>query len=263
MDALKPHATGSFCWVELGTTDAAAAKQFYGDLMGWQAEDVPMPEGVYSMMLLDGKPAAAMYQLTPEMREQGVPPHWMLYIAVEDADAMAEKIKENGGEVKMAPFDVMEHGRMAVCSDPQGAVFSIWQAKEHVGIMADPGPGTLGWSELATTDAEAAKTFYSNVFGYGLKTSPIGGIEYTELQIDGRSVGGLMEMTEEWKGVPPHWMPYFVVTGADATVQAASSKGADIKVPATDIPGVGRFSLIQDPQGAMFSIIQLSAGVAA
>jgi predicted enzyme related to lactoylglutathione lyase len=124
------HAPGSFCWIELATTDGEAAKKFYGELFGWEAQDNPMGPGmVYTMLKLNGKDVGALYEKGEEMKQ--VPTHWASYVSVESADEIAAKAKSLGGAVIMEPFDVMEHGRMAVITDPTGAVFSIWQDKQH------------------------------------------------------------------------------------------------------------------------------------
>src|SRR3989442_9928121 len=136
MSVVEKHAPGSFCWVELGTTDAKAAKQFYSGLFGWQAHDMPMgPDGFYTMLKIDGKDVGAMYELNKNMREMGVPTHWMQYIAVASADETAGRVKQLGGQGMKGPFDVFDAGRMAVNQDPAGAVFSIWQANRSIGAQ--------------------------------------------------------------------------------------------------------------------------------
>src|SRR5436190_17308530 len=127
------HAPGSFCWTELTTTDGPAAKQFYAELFGWEAQDNPIgPDMVYTMLKVGGKDVAALYQKGPEM--QAVPTHWVSYISVASADEAAAKAKELGGTVIQEPFDVMEHGRMAAITDPTGATFCVWQPNQHKGV---------------------------------------------------------------------------------------------------------------------------------
>jgi predicted enzyme related to lactoylglutathione lyase len=254
------HAPGSFCWAELGTTDSSAAKPFYAGLFGWEIEDKPMgPDFPYTFLKWDGKEIGALYQLTAEQLQMGVPPHWLLYIACADADATAAKATALGGTVLMGPGDVPEAGRFAIIKDPQGAVFGIWQAIQHVGLLVRGEDNTLTWTELATSDRVKAREFYCGLFGYGLKISQMGPVEYTEFQVDGGSIGGMLEMNEEWPpGIPPHWMAYYQVADCDASAAKATELGAAIRVPPTDIPTVGRFAVIADPQGAAFSIIKLT-----
>jgi predicted enzyme related to lactoylglutathione lyase len=120
----------TFCWIELGTTDAAAAKSFYGELLGWTFNDMPAgPDMVYTMTQRDGTTATGLYQLTEEMKSQGIPPNWLSYVSVANVDETAAKAKSLGATIAKEPFDVMEVGRMAVIEDPTGAVFALWQAK--------------------------------------------------------------------------------------------------------------------------------------
>lgn len=251
---------GRFCWFELGTTDVAAAKRFYGNLFGWMAADQPAGPGMtYSMLRLNGKDLGGLYELLPDMRAAGVPPHWMAYVATNSADETAERAKAAGGTIVNGPFDVMDHGRMAVIQDPQGAVFAVWQSKGHGGVQVFGEPDTPCWAELATTDDEAARSFYTSVIGWKADVKSDGPMPYTEwIGSDGSVTGGMLKMTgEQWTGIPPHWMTYFAVADCDASATRAAQNGASVKVPPTDIPHVGRFSVIQDPPGAVFSIIKM------
>src|SRR5262249_3485989 len=167
MSHIEKHPPGAFCWIELATTDQNAAKNFYGKLFGWTVNDFPMgPNDFYSMFQLEGRDTAAAYTIRPEQRSQGVPPHWMIYVAVEDADAATRRAAELGGKVLAAAFDVYTVGRMAVLEDPTGAVFSVWQAKQHKGTGIADVDGTLCWAELSTTDQERASRFYADLFGW-------------------------------------------------------------------------------------------------
>src|SRR6185369_12292299 len=170
---------GTFCWIELGTSDNEAAKSFYTQLFGWDYVDNPMGEhGVYTMLKLNGKDVGGLYKLMPEMVAQGVPPHWMSYVAVTNADEIADKAKAEGAQVMNGPFDVYTIGRMAVIQDPTGAVFSVWQAKEHKGSGVTGQAGSLVWNELGTNDTDKAGQFYSNLFGWTRQSFP-GPFDYT------------------------------------------------------------------------------------
>jgi len=259
MTEVTRHEPGTFCWPELGTTDTAEAKKFYTGLFGWAANDVPAgPDMTYTMLQLSGKNIGALYGQQKEQRDQGVPPHWMSYVSVESADGTARKAKELGGKVIGEPFDVFDVGRMAVLQDPTGATFCVWQPKAHIGTQVVNEPGALCWSELATRDTETAGKFYSDLFGWKRNTRNIGGTTYTEFWREDAPVGGMMEMTKEWGEIPPHWMVYFASADADASASKAKNLGGQVKVPPTDIPEVGRFAVLQDPQGAVFSVIKLS-----
>jgi predicted enzyme related to lactoylglutathione lyase len=251
---------GTFCWIELGTTDQAKAKEFYGRLLGWDFEDSPMPQGGhYTMFKRGGGNIAGMYELSREMHEQqGIPPHWMPYVAVESADAAADRAKQLGGKVTVPPFDVMDVGRMTVVQDPTGAVLSLWQKGNHHGFDEVGDPGSLCWAEIATPDPDRAGSFYAALFDWGKKPSSVGGENYTEFTVNESSVGGMLPMEgAKWEGVPPHWMIYFAVKNCRETADEAVSMGATLELPPTLIPGVGQFALVKDPQGAMFSIVEM------
>lgn len=258
MPTMTTHAPGTFCWVELAADDAEAARRFYTGLFGWTTRDNPIGPGekdIYTVYQKDGQDAAASYGMMQDQRAAGMPPAWMSYVAVEDADATAAKVKELGGTVVAGPFDAMELGRMAFVKDPGGAVFAIWQAKAHPGVGVRGEPGSLGWNELATNDAAQAKAFYGGLFGWQGDTQNMG-MEYTVFSGPTGMTGGMYTLTPEMAGMPPSWMPYFGVEDADAAAAKASSLGATVLKGPDDIPNVGRFALIRDPQGAMFYIIK-------
>src|SRR5262249_14999319 len=153
MASVDKHPAGAFCWIELATTDQKAAKSFYTSLFGWSVTDTPMgPDDFYSIFKLKGREVAAGYTLRKDQRERGVPVHWSLYIAVDNADQAAAKAIEAGGKILMPAFDVMDAGRMAVIHDPTGAVFCIWQPKKSPGIGIAGENGALCWADLSTPD---------------------------------------------------------------------------------------------------------------
>jgi predicted enzyme related to lactoylglutathione lyase len=260
MPEIQKHLPGSFCWAEVGTADARRAKAFYGDLFGWTFDDRPAGAfGVYTMCKLRGKDLAGLYEMPPDLLKKGVPPHWMSYIAVADADAACAKIRQHGGRVEQGPFDVMEVGRMAICQDPTGATFSVWQAKAHSGATVMGEVGTPCWFELATKGVEKAERFYRDVFGWSVKLGT-DGMPYRELTASGASypMGGMMELTPQHGPVPPHWMIYFTVNDCDADAKRCQALGGKVYVPPMDIPTVGRFAVLADPTGATFAIIKLA-----
>jgi predicted enzyme related to lactoylglutathione lyase len=251
-------APGTFCWVELGTSDSAGAKQFYTKLFGWDYVDNPVgPEMIYTMLKLDGKDVGALYQLSPDMASQGIPPHWLSYVSVTSADESAAKAKELGATLMKEPFDVFTVGRMAVVQDPAGAVFALWQAGTHHGAGTYNVPGSFCWNELGTTDPSRASNFYTGLFGWTADTQTFGPMEYTIFQHGKRGAGGMYELTPEMGNVPPNWLVYFAVEDCDEKVELASSLGAKVMKPADDIPGIGRFAILIDPQGAAFAIIKV------
>jgi predicted enzyme related to lactoylglutathione lyase len=260
MPEVTSHAPGSFCWIELGTSDTDGAKKFYSALFGWDPVDMPAgPDMIYTMLKLRGLDIGAMYKLGAEEAKHGIPPHWNTYVAVASADEAAKKATALGGKILAEAFDVMDVGRMAIIQDPQGATFCVWQAKNHIGFRLFGETGSFGWDELWTTDRKKAAEFYKGLFGWGAKEGDMAGTGgvYTEWTNNGQSIGGMLEITPDMGPMPPNWLPYFMVDDCNATADKASSLGAKIFVPPTDIPTVGRFSVIQDPQGATFCIIKL------
>jgi predicted enzyme related to lactoylglutathione lyase len=258
MQETPEYAPGTFCWVELGTTDGEAAKKFYTELFGWTFSDAPAgPDMVYTMLKLDGKDVGGLYQMTGEMTAQGIPPHWLSYASVSSADESATKAGELGATVMKGPFDVMDVGRMAVVQDPTGAVFALWQANRHKGAGIVNVPGAFCWNELATTDAAKDRDFYAGLFGWGKDIMNFGPMEYTMFTNNGKPTAGMFQITPEMAGLPPHWLVYFSVDDCDARTEKATELGATIMKPADDIPGIGRFSILVDPQGAAFAIIKL------
>lgn len=253
-------AIGTFCWPELATRDLQAAKSFYGELFGWQPKEVATSGGNYVIFSAGGRQAAGLCAQGEEQRQRGVPPTWLSYVSVSDADAAATKAKELGAQVLHGPFDVMEEGRMAVVQDPAGAIFAVWQARNHKGISAYLEPGALCWTELATKDAKAAESFYTRLFGWTAKAPSDPAMPYFEWVLDESHFGGMMEISEHWgpnwKEIPSHWMVYFMVKDVDERTARAQALGAAVHVPPRDIPKVGRFAVIADPQGAVFALFQ-------
>jgi len=252
---------GAFCWADLATTDPDGAKTFYAAFFGWGSEDNDMGEaGVYTLLRLNGQEVAGLMTLCEEEKKQGIPPHWNAYVAVDSCDETVRRASELGGTVLAEPFDIPDAGRMAVIRDPQGAVLALWQRDSaHPGAAKlGPVPGSVCWTELATTDAAAAETFYTALFAWKAKDSSIPGVAYTEFMIGERPVAGMRQMTEESGGAPPHWLIYFVVSDCgNAVMQAGELGGSVIKEP-FDIPDVGRITVLADPQGAVFAIIALA-----
>ena len=257
MPEFSSHAPGTFCWPELATTDQKSAASFYRALFEWDVNEQPIgPGGTYAMFQVRGKPIAAAYTLRPEERAHGVPPHWGSYISVASADESAKRAKELGGKILAEPFDVMDAGRMTVVEDPVGAVFMLWQAKRHPGAMILGETGTLCWTELITRDPKAALSFYNRLFGWSSKLGTDGGGEYHELSNGRHPQGGIMALRPEMGNMPPAWTPYFGVENCDAAAKKATQLGGRVYMQPTDIPKVGRFAVIADPQGAVFDIYQ-------
>jgi uncharacterized protein len=246
------HPPGTISWTDLETTDPDGAKAFYAALFGWEYEDLPAGDGAtYSMAKHRGRTAAALSAQRAGDAEQGIPPHWNLYVTVEDVDATAGTVAEAGGQVLAEPFDVFDAGRMAVVADPSGGVLCFWQPGTSIGAEVVNETGAMSWADLATTDAAAAQAFYSAVLGWRfqqMSEEP----PYWVILNGERSQGG---MTVPPPGVPSNWFPYFVVEDVEASGQAAQEAGGTPFLGPIEVPG-GLFTLIQDPQGAPFGILQ-------
>ena len=262
--AAVPH--GRFVWHDLRTTDPDAAKAFYAALFGWDIQDVPMPHGTYRM--ISDRPADEGGQGLggiEDVPQEGVPAHWLGYVTVSDVDAAAEAATSGGGQVHMPPTDIPEVGRFSIVADPSGAVVAPFRSAS--GDLPEPeGPPTAGqfcWDELVSTDAAACEGFYQNLFPWRLEsmTMPSGPEmpEFTyhlfkrgegEAAKDG---AGMLQMPPQAEG-PSHWIPYIAVDDVDALCAKAESLGACIYKQPDDIPNMGRFAVLGDPQGATFAV---------
>ncbi|WP_188193894.1 VOC family protein [Nonomuraea sp. SYSU D8015] len=242
------------CWVDLSSTDVAASARFYGAIFGWEADMVDDPAaGGYGMFVYQGKKVAG---LGPVMAE-GMPSAWNTYVATDDVAALAGRVREAGGTVVMEPMAVFEEGSMAVFRAPDGSHTGAWQAGNHHGAELVNEPVSLCWNELVSRDPAAAERFYSTVFGWRPELLDMGGMKYTEWHSGEPAIAGMMEMPADYpQGTPSFWMTYFAVADLDATTAAAERAGAAVLVRAMDAPP-GPFSALMDPQGAVFSIIQL------
>ena len=243
-------------WVDLSSSDAAASREFYGRLFGWDIHVTEDPQyGGYAIAQVDGKDAAGI----GSTMAPGQPTAWMVYIGTPDAYGVAEKVGAAGGTVVAPPFDVGDQGRMAIFHDPSGAHFGVWQAREMNGFHTGAA-GTFGWAELNSRGVDKAVPFYEQVFGWSSKRSPMGenAPEYIEFQIDGQSIAGGQEMHQMVPAeVPSYWGVYFAVADVDATFSAATEAGARELVSPMDFPG-GRFAIVQDPQGAAFGLLRMA-----
>jgi predicted enzyme related to lactoylglutathione lyase len=255
---MTDYKQGEFCWYELGTRDINAAIRFYTGLMNWGTVSHDMGEmGTYYIFQLEGKEVGAGYQMGGPQFE-GVPPHWMPYVWVDDVYVTAAKVEELGGKLMMPATDMPNIGSMAIVQDPQGAHFAIFRGTEHKGAARLAGkPGSFLWTELMAPDPGAAREFYVKLLGWTFTEMPMGpGMVYTQFMVDGLPAAGMMPMAgPDFEGVPPHWGSYISVADCDASVAQAQKTGAQTLVPPQDIPNIGRFSVLQDPTGAVFSVI--------
>jgi len=258
MAIIEKLTPGSFCWMELATTDQASAKQFYTSLFGWTATDFPMgPAGDYTIFGLKDQDCAAAYTLMKDQLEMGVPPHWGLYIGVVNVDESTALAKELGATILAGPFDVMDKGRMSIVRDPTGAHFCLWQEITSKGIGISGENNSFCWADLNTQDRDAAKKFYSALLGWTFVTGQ-GKDEssYWHIMNGEHGIGGVPPLEFQQPGAPPHWMIYYQVASCDASFEKATSLGARGYMPPTSVDKNVRMAILGDPQGAVFALFQ-------
>lgn len=248
---------GMFCWLDVATREVSHTQAFFRELLGWEYHPVPMPEGDYTMVRLGGKDFGGFMDLSSPKMPQGVPAHISAYVLVENVDAKVSEFTKAGGSVKAPAFDVADMGRMAVVADPFGAVLSLWQPKKTGSGAIDPMTlGAPSWRELMTTNLDGAVNFYRKIFGWKTQSSSNPQFEYVECGLGQQPFAGMMQITKEMGPMPPNWGTYFTVKDCAATVKKAQTKGAMICLGPKEIPTVGTFAVIREPNGIFFNVIQ-------
>ncbi|MGW2832249.1 VOC family protein [Streptomyces sp. NPDC001286] len=247
------HRPGTPCWVSLMVHGLTATEEFYAALFGWEFEPGPHQLGPYVRALLDGYEVAGIGQLPPDRQ---LPIAWTPYLASDDVDLTAETVRLCGGTVGVGPLDAAEAGRLAIGSDPSGAVFGIWQAAAHGGTALTGVPGTPAWNELVTYETAGVAKFYETVFGYEERKVVSADFDYVTLHIDGRPVAGLHGVGNALpRDRGPHWTTYFEVADADEAAARLTDLGGHVLRPPKDSVH-GRVATVADPEGALFSLIQ-------
>jgi uncharacterized protein len=258
MPRIEQHAPGTINWVDLVSTDLEAASGFYTSLFGWEIEDMPMPGGggVYRFFRQDGRDVAAAGSMPPEMSDQGIPSHWNVWVAgdADDADEVVAKAAAAGGQVLMPPMTLGPSGRLAMIADPGGAAVGVWEAGEHIGAGVVDEPGAMTWWEVNTRAFEESKRFYGQVFGWTAEALAAPDVNYVLWKLDGRTVGGMLEMTEQWGDIPAHWMAYFAARDTDELAKRATEVGGSVGAPPFDA-AYGRIAVLVDPAGGHFSVV--------
>jgi predicted enzyme related to lactoylglutathione lyase len=239
---------GKFVWFELVAQDAKKAQAFYGEVLGWKVQPVPLANMTYEMI----SAAGTMMGGYAPFKAAGKPPHWISYVSVEDVDATVKAATANGGKVIDAPYDIPGVGRTARIADPQGAELCPFRGKEMDPPDVLPPNGGWCWNELHTRDLRGALAFYEKVVGFSHRPVPDAQIAYQILSRDGIDRGGVTDMG----GERPHWLPYVAVDDADGTLARAKRLGGTICAGPQDIPNVGRFGVLQDPTGAALAVLK-------
>lgn len=241
---------GEPTWIDLATPDVEAAKSFYKQIFGWDFFDTGEDFGHYQFALAQGRSAAGIGPMQPG---SPMPSAWTVYFATENAATDVERVKALGGQVYADVMAIGDSGKMAICADPTGAVFGLWEAENHIGSAVEGEPGSMGWCEVNTNDAAAACDFYGKL--YNLTPNKMDGMNYYIMQRGDQMICGVSQMDGAWQGFPPHWMGYFNVENTDATLEQITAAGGKVYSPAFDTP-YGRMAVVTDPFGAAFSIVQ-------
>ncbi|WP_330455914.1 VOC family protein [Streptomyces sp. NBC_00820] len=251
--AVQPE--GTPCWADAMFTDLEGAKRFYGEVLGWTFGESSSEYGNYTQVFVDDKAVAAV---VPPMPGQEGQSQWCLYFSSPDAAATAERIRENGGDVLMEPMQVGDFGTMCLAREPSGAVFGVWQPGAHEGFEATATPGAYCWAEVFTRDPEATDAFFSAVFPYRMKDVEDDAVDFRMFDIGEKTVLGRMRMTDDFPPeVPSYINVYYTVDDCDAAVAQATEHGAVLRFGPMTSP-FGRFAALTDPQGANFSVIDIT-----
>ena len=257
MPEMTEYPSGSPSWADLLAHDGQKAKDFYTGLFGWTYDDHPVDGAmVYTMYSHQGQGVCASAERGPG--QENLPPHWSVYVTVDDLAAALARATAAGGTVVFEPCDVLDVGRMAIIQDPQGAYLRLWYPLKHAGAGVMMEPGALCWFELATNNTEGAKAFYSATLQLDAVPDPDAAFPYTLLKRGAQPVAGIMEIGADWGPVPPNWGVYFGVNDVEATVAKAHELGGGVIVAPTDIADFARFSVLRDSEGAVFSVIKLN-----
>jgi len=240
---------GEFCWINMLTPQPKEARTFFGKLLGWTYVKMP---GIGHAVQVGGRNIGGLFDLASPNTPKGMRPVIGVMVKVASADAVCEQVTALGGRAKPA-FDIGDQGRMAVCFDPNGAEFDVWEPKRMLGTDVDSTHhGAPSWFETLTTDVDRATKFYSDLFGW----TPVPDPKYTTFTLGNEPVAGLMQITPEMGKLQPHWGTYFTVKDADESAREAVKLGTQLCVPLRDIPGLGRFCGITSPQGVRFYLIE-------
>lgn len=249
---------GAVSWYELMTTDVDGAVDFYTQLFGWTTTEQILANGSrYIMLSVDGVYFGGMMTTPPQA--EGAPPYWGMYVTVEDMESTVQQAQKSGATVIVPP--TMSEGHwFSVLQDPQGAVFSVTaydeipEVSKTLELFAQH--GAISWFELMTSDLDAAVAFYTELFGWTTDTMIMeNGDPYITIKVADIPVGGMSKLPSQPENIPPNWGFYVTVDDVDASAQQAQELGGKLVLPPMDVPEVGRFCVIQDPQGAYISLM--------
>lgn len=249
--------TTRFSWYELMTLDTAAAKDFYGAVIGWQTQKWEAAD--YTMWTAAIGPVGGLMTLPEQAKAMGAPPHWMGYLSVANVADVATRATELGGRVYVPPTELPDGARFAVLADPTGASFGVHQSAPNAPAMAERGRGLgeFSWGELMTSDPAAAWRFYATLFGWvssgSMDMGPeTGSYDMFTTHEGANSIGGMMKLPP---GVPvSNWLHYINVADVAATIAQVKERGGTVLYGPQEVPGGGQIAAFIDPQGAAFAV---------
>ena len=244
---------GRFVWYDLATTDTAAAKAFYWNVVGWKAEDVSMPGGTYTLLKMDGIQVGGIRALPKD--GQGGKPSWSGYVTVSDVDAAAQTVQKLGGSICVPPTDIPNVGRFAVVADPQGARFNLFKAARSGQPPPPTQPGRIGWHELHASDWQQAWPFYADLLGWrkgdAMDMGAMG--TYQLFVVDDVAVGGMFNSPAA--SAERYWLYYARIGGVDAAAERVTMSGGKVCRAPVEVPGGDWIVQANDPQGAPFALV--------
>jgi predicted enzyme related to lactoylglutathione lyase len=245
---------GDFCWINVMTPEPDKAREFFSAVLGWSYTEMP---GMGHGVKVGGTDIGGLFDVVSPRTPNGMPPVIGVMVNVDSADATTATIRSLGGTAENA-FDIMDAGRMAVCHDPNGAEFDVWQPKKMAGTTANSREhGVPTWFETLTSDTDRATAFYAPLFGWTPDVAIMPGVSYTTFKLADRPVAGMMAITPEMaKVMKPHWGTYFCVDDVDVAARDSAKLGASIFIPPSPIPNIGRFCGIVSPQGVRFYCLE-------
>lgn len=239
-----------FCWHGIITTDVERAKAFYPEVLGWSTMVTPMGEGEATMFAAAGVPR--LHVMPPPM--PGMPSHWENYLRVADVDQATRAAKANGGAIVVPPTDIPP-GRFSVVTSPSGAALSLFhEADPAASENPPPGPGSIHWTELHSTDLDADLAWLRSTLGVTTEEMPIdGGGTYYLLNGENGALGGAMASMHA--GAPAYWLTWVEVEDADAALGRVKRHGGTAMTPVMEMKDIGRMAVVADPTGGVFGVI--------
>jgi len=256
MPERSSYPDGAPCWADVMTSDALATAAFYRGVFGWDVQDMGEEMGHYMIASVNGKSVAAI--TPPPPGSEGAPSAWTVYLKSSDVAKTAEAVEKAGGKIAMAPMEVPTQGHMMMAADPTGAIFGVWQPDGMTGAELYAEDGAIGWADVHTHDSAAADAFYPKVFPLTAEPVAESPMSYTVFKAGDDMVSGCAAMGDDEK-MPPYWIPYFMVSDADAAVTKVQQYGGSVMTAAEDTP-YGRMSVVADPAGAHFVVIKPPTG---